>query len=122
VASRYLLLEFDDAAQAEKLMQQINARTREGKAYRVIGLFAKPQAPYCGCGREVTTRSNESTLKRGMKFGWWVCTVCKRPAASISGLRNLINPDDIIEPSTFMYGVQRLMFYFISISAPSKGI
>lgn len=119
MASRYVLLEFDNAEQADRLREQVDKATRAGKPYRIIGYFAKPQAPYCRCGKEIETRQSSSTLKRGRKFGWWVCQECKRPSASISGLVNLMTPRDIIKPSTFAYGLNTLMFYFMSLSAPT---
>ena len=122
MASRYVLLEFDNAEQADKLREQVDRATRAGKSYRVVGYFAKPQAPYCGCGKETETRNSPSTLKRGKKFGWWVCTECKRPAASISGLVNLMFPSDIIKPAAFAYGLNRLMFYFYTLSAPTHAV
>ena len=116
--ARYLLIEFDDATQADKLRNQIDAR--KGISMRVVGLFAKPLPPYCSCGKEITTRQQATSTKRGKRFGWWVCTECKRPTASISGLVNLIAPDDIINPSTHKSGLYNLMHYFYSISAPTK--
>lgn len=98
MASRYLLIEFDDAESAEKLKQQIDNATRAGKKFRVVGFFAKPQAPYCACPPEeqMTTKTRETSLKRGKKFGWWVCTNCKRPAQNNGALVNLLKPRDII--------------------------
>lgn len=122
MASRYMIIEFDDLEPADKLRAQIDNASRAGKPFRVVGYFAKPQAPYCQCGKETTTRQQASTLKRGAKFGWWVCTECKRPAASISGLVNLIAPDDIIRPNTFRAKLYDLMFYFYNISAPTKAV
>lgn len=99
MASRYLLLEFEDEASALKLKQQIEAATRSGKRFRVVGLFAKPQAPYCACPpeRQMTTKTRETSLKRGRKFGWWVCTNCKRPAQNNASLVNLLKPRDIVD-------------------------
>lgn len=127
MASRYLLLEFDDEVSATKLKQQIDAATRAGKKFRVVGLFAKPQAPYCRCGKETTTKTQATSLKRGKRFGWWVCTECKRPAASIAGLVNLLTKRDIIEPSTFEtqskeFGNHTQAFYFFSISAVHQAV
>ncbi len=127
MASRYLLVEFDDAESADRLRQQIDNATRSGKKFRVVGLFAKPQAPYCQCGKETTTKTQASSLKRGKKFGWWVCTQCKRPAASISGLVNLLTKRDIIDPSGFetkspQFGTHTQAFYFYSISATHQAI
>ena len=98
MASRYLLIEFDDQASAERLRAQIDNATRNGKSFRVVGLFAKPRAPYCACPPQshVTTKTNASTLKRGKRLGWWVCQTCQRPAQNNSALINLLKPKDII--------------------------
>ena len=95
--SRYLLIEFDDEASANKLRAQIDNATRNGKSFRVVGLFAKPRG-YCECPpkKQVTTKTQESTLKRGKRLGWWVCQVCQRPAQNNSALINLMKPRDII--------------------------
>lgn len=116
--SRYLLVEFDDEESALSLKEKIDAT--QGKKFRVVGLFAKPTS-YCQCGVDTwtTTKANPATTKRGRKFGWWVCTQCKRPAASISGLVNLIAPDDIINPQTFDLGKGPLHFVIEALSARS---
>ena len=100
MASRYLLIEFDDEDSALKLKERIDAA--QGKRFRVIGLFAKPTS-YCQCGiaGQTETKATKSRLRRGKKFGWWVCTVCKRPTSAISGLVNLLKPRDIINPPTW---------------------
>lgn len=121
MASRYLLIEFDEAATADKMLERINDATRAGRSYRAIGYFSKPTPPYCRCGREVTTKAQASTTKRGRKFGWYVCTECKRPSSMISGLVNLIRPRDIIDPQMYEpvhteYGTEPLMSYPLSLS------
>ncbi|AVR56929.1 hypothetical protein PBI_TRISCUIT_56 [Microbacterium phage Triscuit] len=97
--SRYLLIEFDDEASAERLRAQIDNATLNGKRFRVVGLFAKPRAPFCSCPpqNQITTKTQESTLKRGKRLGWWMCTECKRPAQNNSALVNLLKPSDIID-------------------------
>lgn len=122
MASRYLLIEFDDASTADKLRQQIDAATRGGKRYRVVGLFAKP-TNYCQCDpvKAVTTKANESPRKRGKKFGWWVCTQCRSPASTLAGLVNLLKPRDIIDPPTWegpdtFKGVQHWTHHINSLS------
>lgn len=98
MGSRYMLIEFDDEASADALRARIDTATRAGKRFRVVGMFAKPRAPYCQCGKETSGRGKPSTLKRGRKFGWWVCTECRRPSGTVASLVNLINPRDIIDP------------------------
>lgn len=118
MGSRYLLIEFDDEETALKMKEKIDAG--HGKRFRVVGLFAKPTA-FCQCGIEkwTTTKTSPATTKRGRRFGWWVCTVCKRPTASESGLVNLIAPSDIINPRLFDLGnkVGDLMNYVLSLSS-----
>lgn len=103
MASRYLLIEFDDEASATRLRGQIDNATRNGKRFRVVGLFAKP-TNYCQCDPKthVTMGGQVSTLKRGKKYGWWVCTNCKKPTSALAGLVNLIKPRDIIKPPKWM--------------------
>lgn len=122
MASRYLLIEFDDEKSAMALKDRIDTATRAGRSYRVVGLFAKPQAPYCECNKELTTQTQTSTLKRGQKLGWMVCTQCKRPAPVISHLKNLLSAADIIKPKHFRRGAYDLMFYFWGISAPTQAV
>lgn len=103
MGSRYLIIEFDDEASASRLRAQIDNATKAGKRFRVVGLFAKP-TNYCRCDprKHVTDKAGKSTLKRGKKFGWWVCIECKRPTSSMAGLVNLIKPRDIIKPPKWM--------------------
>jgi len=124
MASRYLLIEFDDEATATRLREQIDNASRAGKAFRVVGLFAKPGPNFCRCGTWTTDRGNVSSLKYGRKFGWQVCKTCRRPAPIISFLKNLIQADEIINPSTHdsLDGRHKLTFYPMGMSAPTKGI
>lgn len=100
MASRYLLIEFDDHISAEALKAKIDAT--EGRKFRVVGFFAKP-TNYCECdsSTHTTTSRKPSTTKRGRKFGWWVCVNCKRPTSGLHGLVNLLKPRDIINSPTW---------------------
>lgn len=115
MARRFLLIEFDDATQADKLKSQIDEATRRGRGYRVVGLFARPGNDYCLCGTWTTGRNRNTSLKRGEKFGWWVCTTCKKPAPMMVGLKNLVKPEDIINP-VFTEDT-KLSFYTYALSA-----
>ena len=125
MASRYVLLEVDDVQLAERLMEKFNDGSRRGSAYRVVGYFAKP-TDYCQCGVETwtTTSRRVSTTKRGRKFGWYVCTTCKRPTASESGLVNLIDPSDIINPQHFNLktAAGELINYVMSLSSVHRKV
>lgn len=101
MTGRYLLVEFDSKEQAEKLMQQINAATRGGKPFRVVGLFAKPGPDFCRCGSDnwISSRTRGGRTKRGPKFGWQVCLDCKKPVPVMNFLKNLLSPEDIISPT-----------------------
>lgn len=119
MAGRYLLIECDDEAQATSLRAQIDNASRKGKGFRVVGLFARPGPVFCRCGKWQTTRATTSTLKRGKKYGWMVCTECKKPAPSMGFLFNLIRPVDIINPPRYDIANQQLGFYTAGLSAVS---
>jgi len=126
MAGRYLLIEFDDEAAAERLRAQINQATQAGKRFRVVGFFSRPGPDFCKCGTWVTERGQPATTKIGRKFGWVVCTVCKKPAPVMSFLRNLLKPVDIIDPPLYSIGraghaPQPMGFYTVGLSAPSLG-
>lgn len=123
MAGRFLLIEFDDEATATHLREQIDAATRKGKGFRVVGIFARPER-FCRCGTWISERGKPSTLKRGAKFGWSVCTECKRPAPIMSFLKNLLAPTDIVSPvihDTIDNKGQEaeLGFYTYGLSAPT---
>jgi hypothetical protein len=102
MAGRFLLIEFDDEATATHLREQIDVASRKGKGFRVVGLFARP-GNFCKCPSRVwiTERGKAAKVKRGAKFGWSVCTDCKRPLPVMSFLKNLIAPEDIIRPPRY---------------------
>lgn len=85
--SKYLLIEFDDDAQADALRAQIDAATAKGKKFRVVGLFARPRR-WCSC--YVVKTNMRDRLVRGKKFGWWTCVECKRPRLGDHQPNNLI--------------------------------
>lgn len=99
MGGRYLLIEFDDDTAATNLREQINAATRKGKRFRVVGLFARPGRA-CECIISPDVRSKDRVV-RGGKFGWWLCTNCKKPRMGNHELNNLIIPPEVIEPTTF---------------------
>lgn len=120
MAGRYLLIEFDDAAQADALRAKIDAASKAGKEYRAVGLFAKPGPTFCGCGNWESARGKPSVTQRiGRKFGWVVCTQCKLPVPSLQFLFNLIKPRDIINPPKADILKKKLGFYTYGLSAQS---
>lgn len=114
MARRFLLIEFDDAAQADTLRAQIDNATRSGKKYRVVGLFARPGNQFCQCKVWTSKRGHDSPTKRGARFGWWVCVTCKKPVPAMAGLKNLVEPSEIIDPPLTEDG---LAFYTYTLSA-----
>ena len=96
MASRYLVIEFDEESAASSLRAQIDNATRKGKKFRVVGLFAKPGTP-CSCAALPGDRAKDR-VKRGGRLGWWVCTTCKKPRLGDHQLHNLITPQEVIDP------------------------
>lgn len=124
MAGRYLLIEFDEEQSASSLRAQIDAATKKGRKYRVVGMYSRPGPDFCRCGTWTTDRGKVATTKTGRKFGWVVCTVCKKPAPIISFLRNIIKPEEIIDPYTHesLDGRHTLMFNFMGIGAPTRAV
>lgn len=100
MAGRILVIEFDDAASADTLRARIDKATRDGKRYRVIGLFSRPNGPWCTCGsNKVSDRAKgRAKTKWSRKYGFRICTECNRYVGDLGGLKNLVAPDDIISP------------------------
>jgi len=84
--ARYVLLEFQDDNTAEKFMDKI--ALAKGK-FRVVGLFVKPRR-WCVCTPASGYHKNQ--IVRGVKYGWWVCIVCKRPRKGGHQLTNILPP------------------------------
>ncbi len=118
--ARYLVLSFDDNAQAETLVEdwwramqtlpkdeddKVNVRLltpiqENDVECTIVGLVGKP-TQFCDPsddhlkGRGKTGRG----FTRGKKWGWWVCAICKRPTkgwaagwkAVVGDGRNLLN-------------------------------
>lgn len=90
---RYLLVEIDDNAAADRMRAQIDTATEAGKGMRVLAVFSKPST-LCGC----ETRSERCV--RGSKFGWWLCPECRRPkTGSPQNLKNML--DDPQTPAKY---------------------
>lgn len=100
MAGRYLLIEFDDATQADALRAQINAATKKGKRFRVVGLYARP-GKTCTCAntlkeaRELRSKTAKAII--GKAFGWWICPQCRRPRSGSQNPKNLLKPHEIID-------------------------
>lgn len=99
MAGRYLLIEFDDEAAASSLREQINAATKKGKRFRVVGLFARP-GKSCICIITQGQRAKD-LVQRGGRFGWWLCKSCGKPRLGNHQLKNLVIPTEVIEPTVF---------------------
>jgi hypothetical protein len=75
---RYILVEFDDNAQAKKFVERVNGHyglPLSERPFRVRAVWARA-TKYCMC-----TRSSGKmwSFSRGMKSGWWLHSDCGRP-------------------------------------------
>jgi hypothetical protein len=90
--ARYILIEVDNNATAERLRAQID-NAGEAKGMRVVGMFAKT-SKLCSCPKQVEslyTRDKKVDV-RGAKFGWWLCCDCHLPKNGAGQtLRNLLD-------------------------------
>lgn len=74
--ARYVLVEFIDDGTADNFCKKISEATARGQKFRLAGLFAKPQK-WCECTPSFGYHKNQVVM--GSKYGWWVCSVCRRP-------------------------------------------
>lgn len=90
--ARYLLIEVDSNATAERLRAQIDAAD-EAKGMRVVGMFTRA-TQLCECDPSTYERTigNAIVTKLGAKFGWHLCPACLKPRpGSHHNLYNLLD-------------------------------
>lgn len=88
--ARYVVMEFDDNAQAEAFVAKINSDPT--RKFRVRWLFAQPRK-FCECPAGATSRDGKAIVK-GEKLGWWVHNECGRPiTGNYQSPYNLLDPD-----------------------------
>jgi hypothetical protein len=68
--ARYVVLEFEHNEDADMFTQDM---LHDGES--VVGVFAKP-TQFCKCKGG---KGRIHAYTRGRKFGWWVCSTCKKP-------------------------------------------
>lgn len=107
--ARYLVIEFDSNDAAAAMADKIMNASRGGALFRVVGMFVKPGRT-CECNegsRGLMTNYKDPTKERnsgagvilGTKFGWWVCTVCKKPRKAGHQLVNQLLPSQTFHPT-----------------------
>jgi len=91
--AKYVLLEFDDDAEAESFARTIMQNDRlidladTVETIRVRGVFKKP-TQFCTCV------PMEKSSVRGAKWGWWLCSKCAKPkSGAMHQPRNLLEPE-----------------------------
>lgn len=83
--ARYVLLEFDDNAQAKAFVAKVNGdyhvvEMGEGTKplIRVRGVWGKPTL-FCECTKMRAPYRGMRPFRHAPKSGWWVCAQCGRP-------------------------------------------
>lgn len=97
--ARILVIEYNDDEDAERMMESIHRASKRGASYRVVALFVKPRR-FCKCaGRRLTNyqadKSGHAGVVFGSKFGWWICTNCRRPREGGHQLINQLDQDSL---------------------------
>lgn len=95
---RYLLLEFDNDAQAEGFADKVRAASDRGQPYRLKGIFGKPRT-VCTCPDmdkpEKIYRGHVGRWVVGRKFGWTVHRGCGRAKPGTQWPYNIVNRDRV---------------------------
>lgn len=85
--ARLVLVEFDSDSQAEAFIAKIDKAAKP--SFRIVGLFAKPMK-WCSCPKPTGYDKNEVVL--GVRYGWWVHILCRRPRKGTHQPHNLLEP------------------------------
>lgn len=96
---RYMIIEFDEKEPALKLKKQIDEAARNGRGFRVVGYFARPDE-YCVCPKNKTEMKNYQSPKWDRKLGWHICQSCKKPWPA-GALKNQLGVEKVINPARY---------------------
>lgn len=95
--ARYIVVEFADNGDAEAFISAVAGDSKVDGKRRVVGVFVKP-IKLCGCAdwRHINygDKNREHEVVRGERFGWWICTRCKRPRRAGHQLVNQIKASE----------------------------
>jgi len=94
---KYLLLEFESDDQADALISKIvrahEAGQKDGRRFRVAGIFQRPPKKRCECDFP-STQERQRSRRRHYKTGFTYCVKCKRVVKGYQGpLNQLIDPE-----------------------------
>lgn len=98
-----VILEFEDEAQAKTLVEDmlsyptsaILTPCQENDVYaKPVGAYKKPDN-YCRCS-ELGIRSATRGYTRGLVFGWYVCSTCKKVSPQVYHFFSQLGPINLI--------------------------
>lgn len=84
--ARLVIIEFEDNAQAQKLVDKLTRDALDSKGRRPVGLIPIPRQ-FCEC-------PSLTKAGRTVKFGWWICLECKKAQRGWQSPVNLLQPID----------------------------
>jgi len=98
----YLVLEFDDADDAQRLAEKLGDKKR----VRAIGIYAIP-IKFCECDPKQREFMVQGGLRivHGQTYAWWVHDACRRP---IRG--RYMSPRNLLEGTTHDVKAPNFMF------------
>jgi hypothetical protein len=119
--ARYVVIEFINNPDAEAFVEQLNNwndhRRKVGDPFlsRVVGIFVKPgrtcQCPDAGRANYGDKNWKPASVVFGARFGWWVCTRCKKPRKAGHQLINQLKLSETyqgVEFDEYEFGVTDL--------------
>lgn len=84
--ARLVIIEFEDNAEAQRLVDKLTRDALDSKGRRPAGLIPIPRQ-FCDC-------SGDTKSARTTKFGWWICLECKKAKRGWQSPVNLLRPID----------------------------
>ena len=111
--ARYVVLYFEDNAEAESLVHRHDPlNPQEGELKALVPAPTK----FCDGAACILSGSKRGRgWTRGLKFGWWVCSICRKPsrrwgqsyAAVLGAGKNLLDDSDPLKGSIPGYDQSR---------------
>ena len=83
--ARIVVLQFEDNEEADIFVKNEGMHPETAIwTYETVGMFQMPTmfCPNSGSGG-CSTGKRVRAWQRGQKFGWWVCTICKKPSGYV---------------------------------------
>lgn len=109
--ARFIVLQVEDDSMIEPLLTKL--KPLESRGVRHAGTFGTPSR-WCACPHPEGYHKGQIAV--GAKYGWWVCTVCRRPRMGGHQPTNMLRMGELPDVTAPAYGDMPLSWRITTIS------